>query len=94
MIATGGSAIYGERAMARLRERGTLVHLALPLAALEARLGSLAARGVVIEPGQTLAALYAERMPRYAAWADATLAVEGLSHEAVVTRLQALCDGG
>jgi shikimate kinase len=89
VIATGGSVVYAERAMARLRAGGTVVHLALSLAALEARLGSFAGRGVVIEPGQTLAALYAERMPRYARWADVTVEVEGLAHEAVVEGIAA-----
>jgi shikimate kinase len=88
VIATGGSVVYGARAMAHLREHGRVVHLALPLAALEARLGSLAARGVVLAPGQTLAALYAERTPLYGRWAHETLATEGLSHEAVVAALR------
>jgi shikimate kinase len=87
VIATGGSVVYGERAMTHLRERGRVVHLALPLAALEARIGSLSARGVVIDPGQTLATLYAERTPLYARWAHETLDTAGLSHEEVVARL-------
>jgi shikimate kinase len=87
VIATGGSVVYGARAMAHLRDHGRVVHLALPLAALEARLGSLAARGVVLAPGQTLAALYAERTPLYARWAHETLDTAGLSHDAVVARL-------
>jgi shikimate kinase len=88
VIATGGSVIYGERAMTHLRAHGRIVHLALPLPALEARLGSLAARGVVLAPGQTLAALYAERAPLYARWAHEVLDTAGLSHEAVVEALR------
>jgi shikimate kinase len=87
VIATGGSVVYGERAMAHLRARGTLVHLALPLEALAARLGSLAARGVVIDPGQDLAVLYADRMPLYRRFAERTVEAAGLGHEAVLVRL-------
>ena len=90
VIATGGSVVYGERAMARLRAGGLVVHLALPLGELAARLGSLAARGVVIDPGQDLAELYRERMSLYRKWADVEIEVEKLSHEAVVARIREL----
>jgi shikimate kinase len=90
VIATGGSVVYGERAMEKLRAGGLVVHLALPLGALEARLGSLAARGVVIDPGQDLAELYRERMPLYRKWAETEIPVEKLSHEGVVARLREL----
>jgi shikimate kinase len=90
VIATGGSVVYGERAMAKLRAEGSVVHLALPLGELEARLGSLAARGVVIDPGQDLGTLYRERMPLYRKWADVEIEVAGLSHEAVVARIREL----
>jgi shikimate kinase len=90
VIATGGSVVYGERAMAKLKAGGVIVHLALPLSALAARLGSLAARGVVIEPDQDLAELYGERMPLYRKWADLEIEAERLSHEAVVARIRQL----
>jgi shikimate kinase len=88
VIATGGSVVYGERAMEKLKAGGRVVHLALPLPALAARLGSLAARGVVIEPDQDLRELYGERMPLYRKWADVEIEVRGLSHEAVVERVR------
>jgi len=90
VIATGGSVVYCERAMAKLRAEGFVVHLALPLGELEARLGSLAARGVVIDPGQDLGTLYRERMPLYRKWADVEIEVAGLTHEAVVARVREL----
>jgi shikimate kinase len=89
VIATGGSVVYGERAMAHLRRLGTLVHLELPPGALEARAGSLAARGVVSRPGQDLAALYQERAPLYRRWAEYTVDADA-SHEEVVRRIAAL----
>ena len=73
VIATGGSVIYGPRAMEHLREIGTVVYLKLPLAEVAERLGDLNARGVTLRPGQTLADLYAERVPLY----------EKYAHEAV-----------
>jgi shikimate kinase len=94
VIATGGSVVYGERAMAKLRAGGLVVHLALSLRELEARLGSLAARGVVIDPGQDLATLHAERLPLYRRFADATVDTSGLSHEEVAARVRELAGDG
>ena len=69
VIATGGSVIYGPRAMEHLREIGTVVYLKLPLEEVAERLGDLNARGVTLMPGQTLAGLYAERVPLYERYA-------------------------
>lgn len=87
VIATGGSAIFGERAMTRLKADGLLVYLQLPLSAIEQRVGELADRGVAMLPGQTLADVYRERMPRYERWADLTIACDGLSLREVVEEI-------
>ena len=79
VIATGGSVIYGPKAMSHLKQIGTVVYLKLPLAEVAARLGDLNARGVSMRPGQSLADLYRERSPLYEAWADIT--VEGSGRE-------------
>lgn len=84
VIATGGSVVYYDSAMAALKKTGTIVYLKLPLAELQQRLGDLNARGVVLEPGQTLAALYAKRAPLYERWAEVTADLSGLSHDPCV----------
>jgi shikimate kinase len=89
VVATGGSVVYSERAMAHLRALGRVVHLALPLADLERRLADLAVRGVVALPGQDLAALYAERMPLYRRHAQQTLETRGLNQDQVVAGILA-----
>lgn len=91
VIATGGSVVYSERAMAHLEQLGTIVYLALPTDALEARAGSLAARGVVREPGQDLDALHRERAPLYQRWAQHTVDAAA-PHGEVVRRIAALVD--
>ena len=70
VIATGGSVVYGEAAMAHLAEIGVIVYLRARLAELEKRIGNLKTRGIAFRPGQTLAELYAERTPLYERWAD------------------------
>ena len=73
IIATGGSVIYGKEAMEHLKSIGTVIYLKLPLSEIEARLGDLAERGVSIKEGQTLQALYEERVPLYEKYADITI---------------------
>lgn len=77
VIATGGSAIYGEEAMEHLREIGTVVYLKLPLEEIADRLGDLNARGVTLREGQTLSDLYDERVPLYEKYAHVTVDCQG-----------------
>lgn len=80
VIATGGSAVYSDAGMAALQASGTLVFLDLPLAELEGRIVDMDRRGLVIDPGESFAALYQRRLPLYRRWAD--LAVDGRGHTA------------
>ncbi|MCR5703535.1 MAG: shikimate kinase [Eubacterium sp.] len=73
VIATGGSVVYGTEAMEHLKEIATVVYLELELPALKRRLGNLKKRGVVLKENQTLAGLYAERVPLYKKYADITV---------------------
>lgn len=70
IVATGGSAIYGDEAMAHFKEIGTIVYLKSDYATIANRLGDLAARGVAMKEGQTLKDLYEERVPLYEKYAD------------------------
>ena len=70
VIATGGSAVYSEKAMRHLKEIGTVVYLKLEYEPLSRRLGNLHNRGVVLREGQTLMDLYAERSELYEKYAD------------------------
>ncbi|MDH4203574.1 MAG: shikimate kinase [Phycisphaerae bacterium] len=84
VIATGGSVVYYESSMRSLQNDGILVYLQLPLENLKKRLGDLDTRGVVIDPGQTLEGLYEKRTPLYEQWAEVTVNLSGLGHEASV----------
>ena len=81
VIATGGSVVYYNSAMKHLQMTGQMIYMKLPLAELERRLGDLNARGVVLEPTETLASLYKKRVPLYEKWADETDDLSGLNHE-------------
>jgi len=83
VIATGGSAVYSEAAMDILRREGWLVFLDAPCAELERRIGDMDHRGLVIDPGESFAHLYARRHPLYRRYADATVAVAGRTVEEI-----------
>lgn len=87
VIATGGSAVYGENAMAHYKESGTVVYLSLPLKEIRERLGDLTERGVTLREGQDLDGLYAERQPLYEKYADVTVECEGLSIREIVEQI-------
>ena len=87
VIATGGSAVYGERAMAHYQEIGTIVYLSLPLKEIRQRLGDLDERGVTLRKGQDLAGLYEERVPLYEKYAHITVDCENLSIREIVEKI-------
>ncbi len=91
VIATGGSAVYGESAMKHYRQIGTVVYLSLPLADIRERLGDLAQRGVTLKEGQDLDALYAERLPLYERYADITVDCGEMPLRKIVERIAAMC---
>ncbi len=65
VIATGGSVIYREKAMAHLASISTIVYLSVDLPVLMTRLSDVVARGVAMDPGRGIDDLYKERSPLY-----------------------------
>ncbi len=70
VIATGGSVVYCEEAMAHLKSIGTVVYIKITPKQLLERINNIATRGVVIKNGETLIDLYNERAPLYEKYAD------------------------
>lgn len=87
VVATGGSAIYFDRAMEKFKERGRVVYLQVTLDTVLQRLSNIKTRGVTLEKGQTLADLYEERIPLYEKHADITIPGDGLTVEEVVEKI-------
>ena len=87
VIATGGSVVYGEKAMQHLRSLGKIIFLDLPLDEIKVRIGDPEARGVVMQAGMTLEDLHNERLPLYKRFADQTLFCGGKSHDELVGEL-------
>ncbi|MCI7113167.1 MAG: shikimate kinase [Lachnobacterium sp.] len=87
IIATGGSVVYGKKAMEHLSRIGTVVYLKVPYDTLEKRLEDIKGRGVVLKEGQTLRILYDERTPLYEKYADIEISEDGLNVEQTVEKL-------
>ena len=90
VIATGGSAVYGEDAMAHLKSIGTVVYIQVDYESLEKRLGNLLKRGVAIRKGDTLLDLYNERVPLYEKFADITVDEQDKSIREVVEEIESM----
>lgn len=76
VIATGGSAVYGTRAMEHFKEIGTVVYLNASYETIEKRIRNFATRGIVIPEGQTFRDVYNERTALYEKYADITVDVD------------------
>lgn len=87
IIATGGSVVYGARAMEHLSEIGTICYLKLSYEAIADRLGDLGKRGVVLKEGQTLLDLYQERIPLYEKYANITIDCEDKNIRQIVEEI-------
>lgn len=89
VIATGGSAVYGEEAMAHFKDIGIVIYLKLDYRKLKYRLGNIRNRGVVIRKGQRLSDLYNERVKLYEKYADIVIDENGCGIEKTINKISA-----
>ena len=87
VVATGGSVVYSDKAMAHLKSLGPAVYLEIELVPLKNRLGNLDARGVLRMPGQTIDMLYRERIPLYQHHADIVVSTTGMTPDQAVSAI-------
>lgn len=73
VIATGGSAVYGNAAMTHLKDHGICIFLDVPLNILQQRINDEESRGIARQPGESFADVFAERLPLYRQYADITV---------------------
>jgi len=93
VIATGGSAVYSERAMRHLGELGRIVFLKASSGLLAARIDDYARRGIANPGDQRFEEIFRERTPLYERYANAVVTVDGLTHEEVVRAVIAALGG-
>lgn len=73
IIATGGSAVYGERAMKHLRSSSTIVYIETSIDELLRRVTNFDSRGIAKGKDQSFAELFEERSTLYKRYADITV---------------------
>ncbi len=84
VIATGGSAVYSDKAMQHLKHQGIAIFLDLSFDHLVERVQNFGRRGLAKPAQQSLDELFEERLPLYRYYADITVECDGLSLDAVV----------
>lgn len=89
VIATGGSAVYSERAMRHLGELGKIIYLKASRDLIAARIDDYERRGIANPGEQRFEEIYRERTPLYERCADVVVTVDGLTHEGVARAVMA-----
>lgn len=87
VIATGGSAVYSEKAMESLKSSGKVIFLNVGIDALIKRIKNMKTRGIVLDSGRTFNEIYEQRMPLYKKFADKIVECGGLDTEAAVEEI-------
>lgn len=80
ILATGGSAVYYERAMQHFKSIGKVIYLYVSFETMLNRLGDYSKRGIAMRPDQTIRDLYDERAALYEKYADVTIDCDGTDY--------------
>ena len=88
VIATGGSAVYGEKAMEHLKKNGTVIYLKVEKDELFKRLKNIKERGVVLKQGETLEEMYYNRSVLYGKYADIIIEEADSTVEETIEKIQ------
>jgi shikimate kinase len=87
VAATGGSVIYSDAIMQRLRAAGPVVYLRADITILKTRVAANPERGIASDAGQTFEDIYAERTPLYEQYAQYTVAADSGTADAIAAMI-------
>lgn len=88
VVATGGSMVLSEKAMAHLRSGGKTVYIDVPFDEIKRRVTNITTRGIAFHRNETLEKVYAHRKPLYEQYSDSAVKVSGGDNiEATVQKL-------
>ena len=87
VIATGGSAVYSEKAMQHIKQLGPIIFLDVPLHELERRVHNADTRGIARAAHQSFSDVYEERRPLYLRYADIVIDCNGKNQEQLVEEI-------
>jgi len=83
VIATGGSAVYSERAMRHLQEISMIVFLKVAYEEIKGRIHNFESRGIAKHKNQTFRDLFHERQILYNRYAELTIDCKGYDQEEI-----------
>ena len=87
VIATGGSAVFSEKAMKHMRSDGVVLYLDISFEKMVQRLKNIKTRGIVLFEGSNLHDMYSERVPLYEKYADITIGCSEGDFEDIVGKV-------
>lgn len=87
IIATGGSAVFGQEAMEHLKENGIIVYIKLSCEEIVRRVNNIKTRGIAMKKGKTMEDVYAERVPLYEKYAEIIVDGEDTTIEECVEKI-------
>lgn len=87
IIATGGSAVYSEKAMEHLKSNSVTVYIKVDFENIEKRITNITTRGIVLKTGNTLRDAFDERRPLYEKYSDITVDCTGRSIESSIEEI-------
>ena len=73
VVATGGSAVYSDKAMKHLQDSSILVFLNVTFPEIKRRVTDFDSRGIAMRNDQTFEDLFNERLPLYQRYSDITI---------------------
>lgn len=81
VVATGGSAVYSDKAMQHLKTFGPTVYLSISFDTMRKRITNQGSRGLACAPGTRLEELYRERLHLYEKYHDIKVDCDSLPQE-------------
>ena len=92
VVATGGSAIFGSKAMEHLKSIGHIVYIKLSCKEIIRRVNNIKTRGIAMKKGKTMEDVYNERVPLYEKYADIVVDAESTTIEEAVEKIMKACE--
>lgn len=89
VVATGGSAVYSDRAMQHLKQFGPCVYLYISFDTMLKRITNKESRGLACAPGTSLEQLYRERLELYEKYEDIVMDGNSLTQDQAMERIVA-----
>lgn len=87
VIATGGSVVYSRKAMEHLKENAVVIYLRISFDTMMKRIADMHSRGILLKNGETVRAMYDERISLYEEYADKILDCDGKDVETTVSEI-------